>query len=222
LLGPVFPNRKEAMKISLALVLVACVTLVAATGFTKAKPSAAQAPSSCIAAIKPYVLSLGEVPRFLEFWAHFDKARKRKAIQSGVRRFEYAAERSQPEYEIVDLMIAAESLFLTETSKRDRGEMRYRLATRVALLVRTTLDERMRLWNFTRKAYDARSVIVHGGTPTEKDLLGLDGQPLRLDLFADELEQVVRKALQIATQTVAEGKPFPPNWEKLMFAGCGR
>jgi hypothetical protein len=171
---------------------------------------------------QPYVLSLGEVPRFLEFWAHFDKARKRKAIQSGVRRFEYAAERSQPEDEIVDLMIAAESLFLTETSKRDRGEMRYRLATRVALLVGTTLDERMRLWNFTRKAYDARSVIVHGGTPTEKDLLGLDGQPLRLDLFADELEQVVREALQIATQTVAEGKPFPPNWEKLMFAGRGR
>jgi hypothetical protein len=140
-------------------------------------------------------------------------------IQSGMRRFELAAERSQPEDEIVDLMIAAESLFLTETSKRDRGEMRYRLATRVALLVGTTLDERMRLWDFARKAYDARSVIVHGGTPAEKDLLGLDGQPLRLDLFADELEQVMRQALQIASRTVAEGKPFPPNWEELMFAG---
>jgi len=65
-------------------------------------------------------------------------------------------------------------------------------------------------------------VIVHGGTPAEKDLLGLDGQPLRLDLFADQLEQVVREALQIATQTVAEARPFPPNWEKLMFAEGGR
>ena len=52
----------------------------------------------------------------------------------------------------------------------------------------------------------------------EKELLGLDGQELRLDLFADELEQVVRQALQIASQTVAEGRPFPPNWEELMFA----
>jgi hypothetical protein len=169
---------------------------------------------------QPYVLSPEELPAFLEFWAKFDKARTTKVIASALRRFSFAADRASPEDEIVDLMIAAESLFLSETSKRDRGEMRYRLATRAAALVGTSVEDRLRIWRFMRDAYDARSIIVHGGTPDEKDLLGLDRQPLRLDLFADELEEVMRRAVQLAITMVADGHRFPPeSWEELIFAG---
>ena len=115
-------------------------------------------------------------------------------------------------------MIAAESLFLSETSKRDRGEMRYRLATRAGALVGTSVEGRLGIWKFMRDAYDARSVIVHGGTPAENDLRGLDRQPRRLDLFADELDDVMRRALQRAITMVASGHTFPPAWEELIFA----
>jgi hypothetical protein len=171
---------------------------------------------------QPYVLTPEETPAFLEFWAKFDKARTTTVIASALRRFRFAADRASPEDEIVDLMIAAESLFLSETSKRDRGEMRYRLATRAGALVGTSVEDRLRIWKFMRDAYDARSVIVHGGTPDEKDLLGLDRQPLRLDLFADELDDVMRRALQRAITMVAYGQGFPPAWEELIFAGPPR
>ena len=70
-----------------------------------------------------------------------------------------------------------------------------------------------------RGAYDARSVIVHGGTPDERDLRDLDRQSLSLDGFADELEEVMRRALQVAVAMVAPGEDFPPAWEELIFAG---
>jgi hypothetical protein len=71
-------------------------------------------------------------------------------------------------------MIAAESLFLSEIGERDRGELRFRLSTRVASLIGDSLDERLRVWKFMRAAYDARSVIVHGGTPAADELRDLE------------------------------------------------
>jgi hypothetical protein len=70
-----------------------------------------------------------------------------------------------------------------------------------------------------RGAYDTRSVIVHGGTPDERELRNLNREPVRIDIFADELEGVIRRALQIAIRQVAAGERFPPDWEELMFGG---
>jgi hypothetical protein len=168
---------------------------------------------------QPYVLEGDEVDRFRDFWEEFESAREHSVIASALRRFAYAAERPRPEDEIVDLMIAAESLFLSQMGKRDRGELRFRLATRVASLLGTTLDERLLIWRFMRAAYDARSVIVHGGTPAENDLPDLNGDLVRIDVFADQLEAVLRRALQKSIQDVASGRSFPPDWEALLFAG---
>jgi len=170
--------------------------------------------------VQPYVLETEELQAFLDFWARFEKARETKVISSALRRFQFAADRALPEDEVVDLMIAAESLFLSETSERDRGEMRYRLAMRAGALVGSEeLEERLRIWRFMRGAYDARSIIVHGGTPDERDLLGFDRQPLGLAAFADELEEVMRLALQRAVSMVADGQKFPPDWERLILEG---
>jgi hypothetical protein len=167
----------------------------------------------------PYVLADEELPRFREFWAAFKMVHARPAISGALRRFSFAAERRLPDDKIVDLMIAAESLFLADTGKQDRGEMRFRLATRAASLLGTTLEERVRFFKFMRHAYDVRSLIVHGGVPNQGDLRRLNGVGGSIHEFADDLETALRYTLQTAIRLLASGKPFPPDWEKLMFSG---
>jgi hypothetical protein len=167
----------------------------------------------------PYVLAEGELPRFLDFWAAFKKVHARPAISGALRRFSFAADRTLPDDEIVDLMIAAESLFLSEIDEKYRGELRFRLATRAASLLGPTLDERLRLFRFMGRAYDARSVIVHGGVPKQKDLRRVNGVSGSVHEFADDLEGVIRESLHRAIRLLASDEPFPPDWEKLMFEG---
>ncbi len=76
---------------------------------------------------------------------------------------------------IVDLLIAAETLFFSDITRADRGEFRFRLSSRVALLLGETPDERRRLAKFMRHAYDARSGVVHGGDPGAENLRALEG-----------------------------------------------
>ena len=77
----------------------------------------------------------------------------------------------------------------------------------------------MQMSMFMRNAYDARSVIVHGGTQSEKALRDLNGQPASIDHFTAELETTLRRGLKTAMYQVARDKTFPPNWEELIFAG---
>jgi hypothetical protein len=95
--------------------------------------------------------------------------------------------------------------------------LRFRLATRAAFFLATTFDERARLFKFMRSAYDARSVIVHGGVPSQDDLYGLNGLPASVHKFADDLERVLRDSLKRAIGLLASGEPFPPDWVRLMF-----
>ena len=98
--------------------------------------------------------------------------------------------------------------------EKHRGELRFRLSTRAASLLGTTLDERLRLSKFMRRAYDARSVLVHGGVPSERDLRGPNGELAAIHAFADHLESVLRASLRTAISLLASGQPFPPNREE--------
>jgi hypothetical protein len=77
-------------------------------------------------AANPYVLTVEEVPRFREFWSAFDKVHARRVISGALRRSNFAADRTQPDDEIIDLMIATEALFLSGMHEKYRGELRYR------------------------------------------------------------------------------------------------
>jgi hypothetical protein len=170
-------------------------------------------------AAEPYVLVDDEVTGFREFWLAFKEIHARSVISSALRRFNFAADRALPDDEIVDLMIAAEALFLQEIDERYRGELSYRLALRAASFLGKTLQERLRLFKFMRRAYNARSVVVHGGVHRGDDLKRLDGTPATVHEFADDLEDVVRDALRLAIRAIADGEAFPPAWEELALAG---
>ena len=69
---------------------------------------------------------------FEQFWdgLQSERVQKRRFIDTAVRRYSYAHERHRLEDKIVDLLIAAESLFLSDYKKDDPyiGEIRYRMS----------------------------------------------------------------------------------------------
>jgi len=69
-----------------------------------------------------------------------------------------------------------------------------------------------------RRAYDARSKVVHGGVASDADLRNPDGERVTVDAFAECLEGVLRDSLQAAIDLNANGLGFPPDWAALMFA----
>jgi hypothetical protein len=169
----------------------------------------------------PYVLEAQDHEPFHKLWSELEKVHERPVLAGALRRFTFAVDRSLPEDKIVDLVIAAESLFFYDIEPPDRGEYRFRLSTRVALLLGKSRDERMQIAKFMRHAYDARSGIVHGGDPGEKNLRALNGDRASTTECASVLEELLRRALHVAISRLADGGKFPPasaEWEELMFA----
>jgi hypothetical protein len=167
----------------------------------------------------PYFLTRDEGADVAELYRQLARSRSSSGlIDAAARRFADAAGRSRPDDEIVDLAIAAESLFLGEVgSPRDRGEIAYRFATRAASFTDGTNRERRQVLAFMRSAYRARSGIVHSGRLDEAKLRGPDGQPASAGEFTDELEEFVRQALRKAVALVASGLSWPPDWDELLF-----
>lgn len=107
-------------------------------------------------------LSAEEVSQFKAFHARFLNLReliaKKEYMSLALRRYNSALDERQLEDRIIDFMIALEALFSS-----DARELRYRLSLRVAVFLGKNDTEREEILQFMKKAYDARSEIVHGG-----------------------------------------------------------
>jgi hypothetical protein len=165
-----------------------------------------------------YALAADDGPGIAELYRQLATARSNPLIDAAVRRFGYAADRLLADDEIVDLVIAAESLFLGELEPpHERGEMVYRLANRAASFADGDGQTRRVVLRFMKNAYGARSGIVHSGRLDEAKLRDLDGQRATPARFADDLEELIRRSLRKAVHSVASGTRFPPNWDELLF-----
>lgn len=80
-----------------------------------------------------------------------------------LRRFEYAYSRLLPEDKLLDFMIGFEAIFLKGDEQQ---ELSYRLSLRSAYFLSETVEERKDVFDFIRRAYKARSEIVHGERAT--------------------------------------------------------
>jgi hypothetical protein len=135
-----------------------------------------------------------ETEEFKRFWV---KLQNRaviawKALDVAIRRFSYACERYRSEDKIIDLLIAAEALFLTEIgSEKSKSELSYRLALRAGFLLGSTPAERKEIYLHLRKAYKIRSEIVHGATSLSLPL-SKDGGQVSLEQFVKTTEQCLR------------------------------
>lgn len=143
--------------------------------------------------------------------------RRHRALSNALRRFRYAGDRERPDDRIVDLMIAAESVFLSDTGDpQSRGELRYRLALRSAFFIELPSWTRRQVFNVMSRAYDTRSEVVHG---EEVNSVTLQGEQVPLAAFADLVEEHLRTALRKAVK-IAAGSPARVqlmDWEDLIL-----
>jgi hypothetical protein len=74
------------------------------------------------------------------------------------------------------------------------------------------------LFRVMRRAYDARSAIVHGGSP--KDTRLPDDQSATLPTFIDAIEELVRLGLRKGLSMKEDGKKLrqAEYWEDLVFS----
>jgi hypothetical protein len=131
-----------------------------------------------------------------------------------LRRLSYQAHRRRIEDEMVDIMVAAEALYLSGSETQQLG---FRLALRASALGNP--DElgmtRREVFDLMKVAYIIRSKIVHGDVPKRKDLK-LKGAPVSLHDFFQATEGVVRQGLSgaLSQATGSKGK-WPPDWDAM-------
>jgi hypothetical protein len=160
-----------------------------------------------------YELNAKEASEFQLFWDELRASTKKQFIEAAIRRFGYAGERHRPEDRLVDLLIAAESLFLTG----ENLELSYRLSMRFALFVEESGYSRRELFDHMKRAYGVRSSIVHGGTLREKTLVLPKIGKVKLQNFVEETNRLLRLSLKKAIRMAATSDPAFGQWEQPIF-----
>jgi hypothetical protein len=160
-------------------------------------------------------LSEADVPQFLEVWRLLEAGSDE--MDFTLRRFNLSFERRLGDDRLVDLVIAAESLFLGDLGAQDRGELRFRFALRAAKFIDHASYNERDVYRVMRRAYDARSAVVHGGSPKDTDLP--DNQSASLQIFTDAIEEIVRLGLRKAIALNQEGKSLHKSeyWDDLLM-----
>ncbi len=164
-----------------------------------------------------YELTAEDAAEFMVFWDAFKRAEQRSVVDAALRRFSYAADRHRTDDRLVDLAICAETLFLGGSdSPQDRGELRYRFSLRAASFIDIDATKR-ETFRFMRNTYDARSAIVHGGSPESEVLCSLGGERVELEVFTDAVEGVLRLALRKAVTLNGPRRGPLLDWDELIL-----
>ena len=141
----------------------------------------------------------GECEALRELWGGLtsEHVRGHTRLQAALRRFGYAGERDRSDDGLVDLMVAAEALFLP----RERQELAYKLSMRSAFFLKSEGLDARSTFDLVKRAYSARSQIVHGATLT--DLKLPDGTHVTLDEFVEHTEAILRAAIVKAVRVLS-------------------
>ena len=160
-------------------------------------------------------LAAEDIPQLIELWNLLAAGAARFGFS--IRRFNLAFDRGLIEDRVVDLVIAAEALFLGDIDDQYRGELRYRFALRAAKFITGSSYSEIEVYRLMRRAYDARSAIVHGGTPKSTSLP--DNPTANLHAFADAVENLVRLGLRKVLSMQAEASRLrqADYWDGLVF-----
>jgi hypothetical protein len=167
-----------------------------------------------------YWVATSELEDLKSFYKSSDSShvKRSKGLAMAIRRFGFSSDRSRADDQIVDLMIAAEALFIGSDNAAERGEQRYRMSLRAASFTPTDDWSRRELYSLYRTAYDARSTVAHGGT-VEKCKLP-DGTEVPLQEFVVVVQQQLRRAVRRAIeQSAASRMQFSVDWENLLLLG---
>lgn len=163
---------------------------------------------------------------FLKFWKSFQQqaVNKHKFIALAAKRFSYAHERHDWEDRIIDLLIAAEAIFLSQAG--GQGELKYRLKLHAAMFLATEPKTRKQIFEDMSLAYDLRSKIVHGtgdlnsaiSKIKKKEAVGL-GEKYKLEQFVFRIQNYIRAAINKTILDASKNNQQEVfNWDDLLLS----
>jgi hypothetical protein len=161
-------------------------------------------------------LDADDGPRLVELWEQLrhPRVRESKPLTTAVRRFGLAGERSRAEDQIIDLMIAAEAIFLPGES----SESAHKLSLRAAVLLGDETTNARDVATVMKRAYNARSKLAHGSVAPALRLP--DGADATLEEYVALVGEYMRRALGVLVAQLAVGGPSPLDqggWDQLTF-----
>jgi hypothetical protein len=142
----------------------------------------------------------------VRYWAALRATQAQGPASLALRRLRDAAERRRDADRILDIVIAAEALFLPADG--DHTELKFRCSLHAAFYLETELAERRIVYRTVGAAYDMRSAIAHGSEPRAVRVLG---EPLTVEALTPRVEEIVRRALQKRL-----GERQEPDWDALV------
>jgi hypothetical protein len=142
-----------------------------------------------------YALKAEDIQPLAELWRQLrsEGFEKRPWLSVATKRFSFAMDRLRWDDQLVDFMIAAEALFLSDMGgDKYQGEKRFRLALRAGHFVESPSYSQREVYRMMRRFYDARSTVVHGGAEDTKNPPNVA-----------ELEELIRLAIQKSARIAA-------------------
>jgi hypothetical protein len=171
--------------------------------------------------VKPFMnnkfeLTQDESYEFKAFWNARNKTNlpNKNFLSVSIRRFSQSNERNNIEDRIIDLMIAAESIFLSSGGS-SQGELKYRLSHRAAMFIGESPKEQRYIFGFMGKAYDVRSAIVHGSTP--KLPKKMDKTDYTLEEFCGDIEKHLRISIKKIMTQMSRTENKSIDWISIIF-----
>ena len=141
-----------------------------------------------------YELTDKDIESLKAFWNKFKSLNAQNFLDVAIRRFNFSYERRLPEDKLIDYITAFEALYLQGEEK----ELSYRLALRCACFLGKDGEERKKIFEILKNAYDARSKIVHGKSIESKSFKKLLN---KLNLNLPELSMKVEEYLRESIKT---------------------
>jgi hypothetical protein len=151
-----------------------------------------------------YRLDENEASQFLTFWQEMQNVltqKNRTYIDTALRRLRYGAERERAEDRVLDLMIAAEALFLGMAGPNEKTEVSLRVSLYAASLLAKDKEERRSVFNEMRDAYKMRSTIAHGAGSVDAAHAAATA-----DILDAHVRKGLRQVIQLALQRPVTNK----------------
>jgi hypothetical protein len=160
-----------------------------------------------------YSFAEGEAQSLKGLWAKLELPMVKKELNVPVRRFSDSCVRHRDEDKLIDLMIAAESLFLRGTKE---GEKSFRLALRASQLLGSN-GASQEVFDRMRLAYHCRSVLVHGGRRTSDHKLKSIDLTQFVATIGDDIQAAIFKAMAVIDSPEAAGGLNDQYWNRYLF-----
>ncbi|TGK41279.1 HEPN domain-containing protein [Leptospira andrefontaineae] len=161
-----------------------------------------------------YNLKNGEEGRAIDLWRRLNlvSINLPNFLVVALSRYSQSVLKSAYEDKIIDLMIAAEAIFLQSESDVN-GELNYRLSHRAALFLEQDPNKQREIYRFFKSAYSMRSKIVHGST------LEIKKGQMSLNECVDLLNRYISYSIEKIVDLMRQQKntKFKVDWDNITF-----